>query len=48
MKIVVDAFGGDHSPEEVIKGVSLALNKEQGFSSVLTGKKETIQALMQE
>jgi glycerol-3-phosphate acyltransferase PlsX len=48
MKIVVDAFGGDHSPEEVIKGVSLALNKEQGFSIVLTGKKETIQALMQE
>ena len=27
MKIVVDVFGGDNAPDEIVKGVSLALKE---------------------
>ena len=26
-KVVLDAFGGDHSPEEIVKGAVMALEK---------------------
>lgn len=42
MKIVVDAFGGDNAPYEIIKGVVDALNKQTGFSVILTGKENEI------
>lgn len=42
MKIIVDAFGGDHSPDEVIAGVLLALKEREGFSVVLVGDEDII------
>ncbi|MDD3947211.1 MAG: phosphate acyltransferase PlsX [Clostridia bacterium] len=42
MKIIVDAFGGDHSPSEIIKGAVLALQTAQDFSVVLAGKEDVI------
>ena len=42
MKIVVDAYGGDYAPFEILKGAVDALNKEKGFSVVLTAKKKKL------
>lgn len=42
MKILVDAFGGDHSPIEIIKGTIDAVNERDGFTAVLVGKEEVI------
>ena len=44
MKILVDAFGGDHSPSEVILGTVNALKQKQGFTAVLVGDKEIIES----
>lgn len=41
MKILIDAFGGDNAPIEIIKGAIDAVNEEQGFDVVLLGD-ETI------
>ncbi len=41
MKIVIDAFGGDNAPLEIIKGASLA-QKEFGVDIILTGDEEVI------
>ena len=41
MKIIVDAFGGDNSPLEIIKGSMLAVD-EFGIDVVLTGDKAKI------
>ena len=41
MKILIDAFGGDHAPDEVILGTVNALKEKQGFTAVLVGD-ETI------
>ncbi len=46
-KIILDAFGGDYAPLEVIKGASLAV-KEFGVDIILTGSKEKITKLAQE
>lgn len=42
MKILVDAFGGDNSPEEIIIGVTEAVNEQEGFTAVLVGKEDII------
>lgn len=42
MKILIDAFGGDNAPEEVIAGTVEALKEEDGFTAVLVGKEEII------
>lgn len=42
MRIVVDAFGGDNAPLEIIKGSALA-EKEFGVQIVLCGNKEVIE-----
>lgn len=42
MKIIVDAFGGDNAPLEIIKGCVDA-HKELGVDIMLTGKKEEIE-----
>ena len=31
MKIIVDAFGGDNAPDEVIKGAGKLLSKKEFF-----------------
>ncbi len=41
-KIVVDAFGGDYSPEEIIKGAIQAVNEKEGFGVLLVGDEEKI------
>lgn len=41
MKIVVDAFGGDNAPLEIVKGAALA-QAEYGVDIILTGDEEVI------
>ena len=47
MKIIVDAFGGDNAPAEILKGASLG-EKEYGVTSVLCGDSEKIKAAAKE
>ena len=46
MKILIDAFGGDHSPEEVIAGTVEALKERDDFEAVLVGKEDVIKTLL--
>ena len=46
MKILIDAFGGDNSPEEVIAGTIEAVNEKDGFTAVLIGKQAIIEDLL--
>ena len=48
MKIILDAFGGDHSPEETVAGALLALEKENDFSIILTGDQKKLRPLVGE
>lgn len=41
MKIIVDGFGGDNAPLEVLKGCRLAIN-EFGIDILITGKEDAI------
>ncbi len=43
MKILVDAFGGDNSPKEIIAGAMDAVKERSGFTVVLVGKKDEIE-----
>ena len=47
MRVVVDAFGGDNAPTEIVKGASLASN-EYSAEITLTGKEERIKKLIAE
>lgn len=42
MKIIVDAFGGDNAPNEIIKGCAEALEETHDLQLVLSGNKEKI------
>lgn len=44
--VVVDAFGGDNSPEEIVKGAILAVNNNKEVKVILTGKIEVINNLL--
>lgn len=46
MKIVVDVFGGDNAPIEIVKGAIEAINSQNGFDLVLVGKKEEVNSLL--
>ena len=46
MKIVLDAYGGDNAPYEIVKGAVNAINENDGFSIVLVGKKDEIEKLL--
>ena len=37
MKIIVDAFGGDNAPLEIIKGCAQAISEFDDLSIILTG-----------
>ena len=39
MKIVIDAFGGDYSPSEIVKGAVTAVNLIDEVEIILTGDK---------
>ena len=43
-KIVIDAFGGDNAPLEVIKGARLALEEFSDIKLILTGDEEKIKS----
>ncbi len=43
MKILIDAFGGDNSPEEIIAGTVEALNTNREFIAVLVGDQKIIE-----
>lgn len=47
MKIVIDGFGGDNAPDEVLKGAALAV-KELGIEVAVTGEVETLKKRMEE
>lgn len=46
MKVVVDAFGGDNAPLEIIEGVKMALNKFKDLEVILCGKEEEIRKIL--
>lgn len=46
MKIVVDAFGGDKAPNEIIEGTIIALERNKDLQIILTGDKEKIELLL--
>ena len=47
MKIIIDAYGGDNSPSEIVKGAIAAINEREGFDIVLVGKQDGINAVLQ-
>lgn len=46
MKIVVDAFGGDNAPKEIVEGAVLALEKHPDLQLILCGDEEIITKLL--
>ena len=48
MKIVLDVYGADYSPDELIKGAIDAVNEEKGFELVLFGDKTEIKTRLGE
>lgn len=44
MKIALDAFGGDNSPQAIVKGGIDYLNAQTGFELVLTGDEAAVRA----
>ena len=47
MRVVVDAFGGDNAPLEIVKGAAMASN-ELNVEITLTGKKQLIENIISE
>ena len=48
MKIIVDAFGGDNAPVEILKGCRMALDELTDLELIVTGKEDVIKQVMQE
>lgn len=46
MKVVIDAFGGDNAPLEIVEGVKMALKKFPELEVVLCGKEDKIKELL--
>ncbi len=46
-KVVVDVFGGDHAPDEILKGCLLALQKHKELFLVLVGNRDIISEKLQ-
>ncbi len=45
-RIAVDAYGGDHAPEEIVKGAIKALDEIKDLYVILTGYKDKLLALL--
>ena len=43
MKIIIDAFGGDNAPKEIVKGAVTSVNLISDVTIALTGKKDVIE-----
>lgn len=48
IKIVLDAYGGDYAPSEIVKGAISAVEEKEGFELVLFGKKEEVEKILSE
>lgn len=48
MKIIIDAYGGDNAPYEIVKGVINSVNKNKDLKIVLAGKQEEILNILKE
>ncbi len=48
MKVVVDIYGGDNAPHEIIAGCVDAMRKYKGFDIVMAGKSEQIKTLLKD
>ena len=46
IKVVVDAYGGDNAPEQVVLGAKKAIENIENLTVVLTGKKEVLEELL--
>lgn len=46
IKIVIDAYGGDNAPKEIIKGAINAINENKDIHIVLVGKEKEINELL--
>ena len=46
MKIVLDVYGGDNAPQEILKGAIDAINEKDGFQLVLVGKQGEIETIL--
>lgn len=48
MKIIVDAFGGDNAPLEIIKGCAMAVERFDDIEIILTGDEDKIKKVSEE
>lgn len=48
MKIIIDAFGGDYAPVEIVKGAITSVNLMVDISIILVGKEAEIQKVLDE
>lgn len=48
MKIVVDGYGGDNAPYEIVKGVVKALNTDNELEIIITGREKELTHIVQE
>lgn len=48
IKLIVDCFGGDHSPEANVEGALLALSRFDDLSLILTGDEAQIRAALEQ
>lgn len=48
MKIIIDAFGGDNAPLEIVKGAITSVNLINDVDIILTGDQTRIQAILDE
>lgn len=46
MKVVVDAFGGDNAPLEIVEGAVMALSKYKDLEIILCGKENEIKKIL--
>jgi glycerol-3-phosphate acyltransferase PlsX len=48
MKLIVDAMGGDHAPEEIVLGAYLGVKENPDIDLIFTGDEARIRAVMEE
>lgn len=48
MKIVIDCYGADYSPDELVKGAITSVNLIEDLELILTGKQDEIQKIIDE
>ena len=48
MKIIIDCYGGDYSPQELVKGAITSVNLTSDVEIILTGAKEELESLLLE